>query len=149
MKDTLLEKLKELPEPYRSQAIENYDPEHGSEGWNNSDKTLSDAIEFGFEWSETPPPQGYEYWGNFHEQLLKEDISPTLTPPEPTYKRTPVVWTEKDGVHSSCVGEVRKVGSVYELKGHLLSSHRESLRRAKEALEYFATKAINQYMEKI
>ena len=50
----ILEWYKDLPEPYRSQAIENYD------GKIEFSKSQVDAISNGFVWRTTP--QGYLHW---------------------------------------------------------------------------------------
>jgi len=56
---TILEHLETLPEPYRSQAIENC-LQTLSNHSNNSADNLASAIVLAFEWVETP--QGYWYW---------------------------------------------------------------------------------------
>lgn len=52
-----LEWYKELPEPYRSQAIENHDPDFLGD---NDAISLYEAIINGFDWKNTP--QGFAYW---------------------------------------------------------------------------------------
>lgn len=52
----ILEWYKDLPEPYRSQAIENY----SSNFWNSQANSITQAIHNGFKWSRSP--QGLTYW---------------------------------------------------------------------------------------
>lgn len=73
MKKTIREWLDELPEPYKTQAIEN---------WKNRDvriwdhepnikfDSLMDAISDAFEWGNTE--QGYAYWADFYDKKYKQ-----------------------------------------------------------------------------
>lgn len=58
--------FQQLPEPYRSQAIENFDEEYFKAALTGELTTLQQAINCAFYWSETP--QGREYW----ERILHE-----------------------------------------------------------------------------
>lgn len=71
---TIREWLEELPEPYRTQAIDNYEnPEcnmYKSEDCTISEpipKNLVDAISEAFIWCDTP--EGFNYWVNFKDTL--------------------------------------------------------------------------------
>lgn len=65
---TIREWLEELPEPYRTQALENFD----IEGIDNIlVSTLADAINKGFIWFTTP--QGEPYWFNIHRKIYKNE----------------------------------------------------------------------------
>lgn len=69
---TIREWLEELPEPYRTQAIENYNNQECNfnlrfglkEQEHNS---LKDALFSAFAWGHTE--QGYEHWRFFHDTL--------------------------------------------------------------------------------
>lgn len=52
--------FQQLPEPYRSQAIENFDEEFSP----SKVDSILDAISCSFIWSKTP--QGRVYWDDFH-----------------------------------------------------------------------------------
>lgn len=67
---TIKEWLNELPEPYRSQAIENtVDCDHTDKTnfYNYEAESPREAIEIGFVWSYTD--QGQMYWENFCKTL--------------------------------------------------------------------------------
>lgn len=55
---TIKEWLSELPEPYRTQALDNYDSNFYPY---NTARFLSDALMYAFDWKLSP--QGFEYWG--------------------------------------------------------------------------------------
>ena len=58
----ILQHLEELPEPYRTQAIENYEnPELEFPKRKAACKTVMDALEVAFDWERSP--QGNDYWG--------------------------------------------------------------------------------------
>lgn len=66
---TILEGLALLPEPYRSQAIENYDPVYISL-WPDY-ASVSDSLEAlnnAFSWSRSP--QGDNYWRTFYDNPI-------------------------------------------------------------------------------
>ena len=77
MKKTALEWFNELPEPYKSQAIENAtNYSHGGDG--DSDVNLSmehyfmsDAITSSIHWSSTP--QGHDYWNRLYDQYVASE----------------------------------------------------------------------------
>jgi hypothetical protein len=54
---TAREWFQHLPEPYRTQAMEN------SDGLKREYKSLSLALECNFKWRKTPDGQGADYWG--------------------------------------------------------------------------------------
>lgn len=63
----------QLPEPIRSQAIENYDADYANYH-NKSEETDSDheAIASGFYWGLTK--QGYRYWNDIHDRAAKGEF---------------------------------------------------------------------------
>lgn len=64
----ILEWYEQLPEPIRSQAIENYDPEW-AEFYNGTAPSQADAISSGFIWEETKEKgQGWHYWFNLQQR---------------------------------------------------------------------------------
>lgn len=67
---TIKEWLEELPEPYRTQALELYDTY-----WGDKDvpKTVSlpEALRGAFVWGNTT--QGYEYWSSLYKKLQYEN----------------------------------------------------------------------------
>ncbi len=64
---TVLEKLQELPEPYRSRAIENAE----KKGKYYFDELTNDSLQQillgAFVWLDSP--QGYSYWDDLYESL--------------------------------------------------------------------------------
>jgi hypothetical protein len=58
-----MEFFNQLQEPYKSQAIANYDEEYDS----IVPRTLYEAITYGFEWEGTN--EGHDYWESFRESL--------------------------------------------------------------------------------
>ncbi len=64
---TIKEWLNELPEPERSQAIENMQPD--AEGQITA-RNKAEAVIQAFVFSQTP--QGFSYWNNIHFNLEKE-----------------------------------------------------------------------------
>lgn len=60
---TIREWLEELPEPYRTQAIENTEDELLLERV----ESLKKAVKCAFIWNKSP--QGHEYWSELHETL--------------------------------------------------------------------------------
>ena len=60
---TILEWLQELPEPYRSESIDNVTKAKRME----KRKCLEDALLSAFLWEETK--QGWEYWDNLHTKI--------------------------------------------------------------------------------
>ena len=65
---TIKEWLEELPEPYRSQALENAEKEKSLEGLEPS---LGQALLAGFRWSNTN--QGHAYWGELRAELVQKE----------------------------------------------------------------------------
>lgn len=73
--------LEQFPEPYRTQALKNFDPDYCPERKPKSkaDALISKlskqlnkahALSLAFSWHRSP--QGYYYWGDFHTQLTKK-----------------------------------------------------------------------------
>jgi hypothetical protein len=77
---TIKEYLEELPEPWRSQALENYDPKFHPHTKTTS--SLESAISWAFDWSESP--EGHEYWSTAHDSII--DGKPLVPEPEETFK---------------------------------------------------------------
>lgn len=74
-----------FPEPYKSQAIENYD-----ESYRGSTKYTTFlfavwALEYGFDLEKSP--QGWKHWAEFMNKLFVNEI--TLTVPEEEVEATP------------------------------------------------------------
>ena len=63
---TVIEYLKELPEPERTNAIRNANDSECNGQANEPTDALSWAIIGGFRWSDTP--QGWAYWNGIHER---------------------------------------------------------------------------------
>lgn len=59
---TILEWFNELPEPYKSEAIENMDID-GSQ----MDESIYFALLGAFNWKNSK--QGFDYWNNLHDSL--------------------------------------------------------------------------------
>ena len=59
---TIKQWLEELPEPYRTQALENYDENYLNKIIEIKD--CLDALRFAFDWSNTS--QGFNYWQSFY-----------------------------------------------------------------------------------
>ena len=81
---TIYEWLNELPQPYKSQALYNFeahlnryrltDPERRQQLMTNKYEYMSDAINYSSTWDETP--QRHEYWNRIHneyEQIKEAD----------------------------------------------------------------------------
>lgn len=69
----ILDWYDQLPEPIRSQAIENYDEEGAIspvDGLNRA--SFSAAIHGGFSWYKTP--EGHEYWANIFYKAIKGEF---------------------------------------------------------------------------
>lgn len=67
--------LLELPEPYKSEAIENSRNKrlwtYGVDKRSASEITLSRALMNSFYWNMTP--QGYDYWHDLYKELLAKE----------------------------------------------------------------------------
>jgi len=68
---TIKQWLETLPEPYRSQALENWD------GESRKVKSSSAAIGSAFKWWKSP--EGIKYWENFYYLLSKQDREDKLS----------------------------------------------------------------------
>ena len=62
--EQLISYLNTLPEPYKTQAIDNYD-ETLYKG--NNIRNLNHALNWAFEWRNSP--QGFKYWSDFTDSL--------------------------------------------------------------------------------
>ena len=62
-KQKAIELLSQLPEPFKSQALENL--ERFPLEMTRDPKTVADAIDWFFNWEETP--QGWNFWNDVHE----------------------------------------------------------------------------------
>lgn len=67
----ILEWYKDLPEPYRSQAIENYDPGF----YRTQTDHLASAIQDGFEWRRSI--QGHDYWSLVFMKIRTNTLLPS------------------------------------------------------------------------
>jgi hypothetical protein len=72
---TVLEHFETLPEPYRTQAIENC-KDQGNEGLKV--ENLDEAFSDGFVWSRSK--QGYDHWDDFYDSLSEYDLLNNSTP---------------------------------------------------------------------
>lgn len=72
--ETITQWLETLPEPYRTEALENFDPTHivDPHELDIAKSSLSNAVLFGFDWSETR--QGISYWDSFHSELMIKEF---------------------------------------------------------------------------
>lgn len=70
---TIEQWFNELPEPYRSQALENTLNQFGEKIGKKMLKIPAPNVGFalfaGFLWVDTPKEQGFDYWLNFYETL--------------------------------------------------------------------------------
>lgn len=62
---TIREWFEELPEPYRSEAIDN------CKRCDNEEVSLPDALQAGFNWSTSK--QGHSYWSKLNLKLITEN----------------------------------------------------------------------------
>jgi len=67
---TIKQHLNDLPEPYRTQALENMLPGEADA----EVEYRSDAVICGIYWAETP--QGTSYWNAFYIKLLNQEDTP-------------------------------------------------------------------------
>ena len=67
---TIKQWLEELPEPYRTQALENYQDFFYQD--EEPINYISDAINWAFRWESSK--EGYDYWFNFWEKLSKNNL---------------------------------------------------------------------------
>ena len=63
---TIKQWLQELPEPYRTEALDNY-----NDRYNPVVENIFKALNYGFSWSATT--QGYEYWLKIYNSLYREN----------------------------------------------------------------------------
>ena len=68
MEKTIEQWFQELPEPYRTKALENCK----SPNDNEVVETLSTAIAVGFLWQDTP--EGEDYWSEVNETLVADEF---------------------------------------------------------------------------
>lgn len=67
MEKPIKEWYNELPEPYRSQAIENENPNYEDYPINGTATCQGEAVIRGFSWGSSK--QGSDYWDEFHDTL--------------------------------------------------------------------------------
>lgn len=73
---TIREWFEELPEPYRTDALDNM------EDAEKSVKSMSDAIDYSFVWSRTE--QGHDYWSSLRETYhVGYPDAPSFSSPSP------------------------------------------------------------------
>jgi hypothetical protein len=78
---TAKEWFQKLPEPYRTQALEN------SDGLKIKYQSLPDALMGNFTWDDTP--QGDEYWDKIHDRAKSGEIDRNLNGWIPVSERLP------------------------------------------------------------
>lgn len=66
---TIEQCFNELPEPYRSQALENTLNQWGEKILKAPAPTIKFALFVGFIWADTPKEQGQDYWYNLYKTL--------------------------------------------------------------------------------
>ena len=66
-KKTIREHLNDLPEPYRTEALENLTESIDGRFDIPNSEDKADALQGAFVWASTP--QGFEYWEKFYETL--------------------------------------------------------------------------------
>lgn len=66
---TIKQWLNELPEPYRSQALENTLNQSGEKRLKINQPSIKDALSAGFIWKDSPKEQGHDYWEKFRNTL--------------------------------------------------------------------------------
>ena len=74
MEKTIEQWFQELPEPYRTQTLENCEKQSTID-WNAADATcdkLSDAVALGFLWQDTP--EGEEYWQEVYDTIAANEF---------------------------------------------------------------------------
>ncbi len=75
-----------FPEPYRQQAIENYEKDYDGFNGQSLFYDAADALFHGFDWDKNPQNQGFDYWAKFQDKLWRNEI--TLTAPEEEVEAT-------------------------------------------------------------
>lgn len=104
----------EFPEPYRTQALENYDPEYELHG--EYDGTRADSVICGFDWGESR--QGIDHWNEFHNILLSVHDNEPI-PTNPTYEQLEQRVKELEDVLRETQYEIAKYKHEHKIVGHL------------------------------
>lgn len=68
----ILEWYEDLPEPYRSQAIENYNPEYVNKSHFIFNNPIAQSLFYGFVWADTK--QGYQYWNSVTDKAISGEF---------------------------------------------------------------------------
>ncbi len=62
-----------FPEPYRQQAIENYEEDYDGFNGQSLFYDAADALFHGFDWDKNSQNQGFDYWAKFHDKLWRKN----------------------------------------------------------------------------
>ena len=91
----ILSWYEQLEEPYRSQAIANY-----NKNFHHSEEagSLAEALSGGFCWTDSP--ERFEYWNNLHDELKSK--------PEPTLEQSLSDLTKTLEEMKEAIKQVRK-----------------------------------------
>ncbi len=100
---TIKEHLETLPEPYRSQALENYNPRFLGDDPPQKFEQVSEALIYAFDWTESP--EGEEYWDKYQDSLINQE---NLLPSEPKKSNRELA----ELIFESCAKTVFKTGSL-------------------------------------
>jgi hypothetical protein len=84
---TRLEWFAMFPEPYKTQAIENYEKDYDGFNGQSLFYDAADALFHGFDWDKNLQNQGFDYWAKFQDKLWRNEI--TLTAPVEEVEATP------------------------------------------------------------
>lgn len=102
---TIREWLNELPEPYRTQALNNTTKYN----LDKEKKSLSDALLGAFFWFDSP--EHFSYWGNLHDKIIfkVENHFDTQSTFEALNQRA-ILWAEQKGIleHGTDIGQAKK-----------------------------------------
>lgn len=78
---TIKKWLETLPEPYRSQALKNFENDHDYKEYiNESRSELSSALNWAFHWDQTP--EGKEYWSKLYYDCQRPEFLTIIEPKE-------------------------------------------------------------------
>jgi len=101
-----------FPQPYRQQAIENYDEKYnGLDGQTPFDKAER-ALGYGFNWAASP--QGVEYWDEFFLKLNEITLTDSVKEVEATPDYEAIVKELVEMVSVKVIGD----GDYYTGKQH-------------------------------
>lgn len=74
---TIKEWLDQLPQPQRHEAINNVINQHGAIALENKVRSLTKAIQWGFDWDRSP--EGAQYWYNLYLKIVDDENSKQTT----------------------------------------------------------------------